>query len=524
MRRCHVGDAVQEFRPGTCHAGVPRVGVDKVHSAHRARHRQVRRKHVQHGIVVDKAWIALGVRSRTAARGAEAVDADIDRAGGKRCGQELDVDAASAVHLRREFPGEQPDAESVRLEFVHGMSIIGRMATATSADLRRVNVARALRAIHRSGGEISRSQLARELQCTRATAAALVRDLSAMELASERPAPATGRRGRPTTTLVPAGAGPVVVALEAGIEQVRLATVTIGGVLTDAIDVPVPDPSVAAVRKTGRRLLTRRLKELDRRCVGVGVAAYGPVEASTGVLLEAPHLGWRDVDMKALLTIPSGLAFTVDNVANLIALADSVRGIGRGHRTVLYIHAGIGVGGTLVHEGVPVRGRIGIAGEYGHLPFGLDGLACRCGATGCWETEVDQRALVRLAGKRGAGIGLNAAARAVFDDAGLGRAKAVRAVQRTAARFGRGLAALIAVHDPDAVVLAGHAADLLEHAPEAVGSALQEHVLAPYRRDLPLVRSTPLGNDAALIGAAEQLFTTLLSDPVPGRQLPVTRQ
>jgi predicted NBD/HSP70 family sugar kinase len=387
------------------------------------------------------------------------------------------------------------------------------VATATSTDLRRSNLTRALRAVHLSGGAIDRAQLAQELVCTRATAKALAADLATMGLARERPAPASGRRGRPTTSIESAETGPVVAALEIGVERLRLATASIGGVLTDVVDAPIVDRSVAAVGRLAKRTLRRRVKVLGRRCVGVGVAVYGMVDDRTGRVLEAPHLGWLDVDLRPLLGLVPDLPVTINNVANLMALADSLRGAGRGHRTVVCVHSGIGVGGAVVHDGEPLRGRNGLAGEYGHLPLGLRGRACRCGARGCWETEVDQLALVRLAGRRVGAEGAEAAARVVFEQAAKGHPPAVRAVHDTARALGRGLASLIAVHDPDLIVVVGHAADLFQHDPDAVASAIRHHVLAAHRSRLPPVRPTVLGPQAALVGAAETIFARLISDP-----------
>ena len=67
---------------------------------------------------------------------------------------------------------------------------------------------------------------------------------------------------------------------------------------------------------------------------------------------------------------------------------------------MLYLAVEVGIGGVLVVDGHPFVGAQGEGGEFGHMPFGTDGLACPCGASGCWDLEVDGRALARALGRR----------------------------------------------------------------------------------------------------------------------------
>ncbi|WP_232667398.1 ROK family protein [Pseudonocardia sp. TRM90224] len=387
------------------------------------------------------------------------------------------------------------------------------MIPSTAADLRRAGLVRALRAVHEAGGEISRAELARTLDCTRATAAALVTDLADIGLLTERPSLPTGRRGRPTPLVTPVPDGPVVAVAEVGVDGVRVATSGIGGRLSAIHSIPLPDHAVEAVAAVVRGALDRRLSDLGARCRGVGIGVFGLVDHTSRTIVEAPNLGWTDVDLLGMLGLPEHLPVRMGNVANLIALADSVRGIGHGRSTVLHIHAGVGVGGALVVDGRPMPGRSGLAGEYGHLPFGTTAELCRCGARGCWETEVDQLALARAAGVAADAATAAAAVRRIIKGARAGDAAAVAATRQVGVALGRGIGAVVNVHDPDLVVLAGHAAQLHTLLPDVVERAAAAAALRAHRRRMPPIASTPIGGDAALIGAAEQLFVELLSDP-----------
>ena len=85
----------------------------------------------------------------------------------------------------------------------------------------------------------------------------------------------------------------------------------------------------------------------------------------------------------------------VDNDANAAALAESKYGAGAGHRFVLCVTLGTGIGGALVMDSRVYRGANGMAGEFGHMQVVPDGHRCQCGNRGCWEEYASGNALVR---------------------------------------------------------------------------------------------------------------------------------
>lgn len=385
------------------------------------------------------------------------------------------------------------------------------MRLSTTADLRSAHLSSALRAVHEADVPLTRAGLGRRLGCVRATVAALVSDLDSLDLVQERTAPATGRRGRPSAHLGPADQGPVVVALEITTHAVRIATVPIGGAACDVAEEPLLQRNVDAVLRTARALLERRLATLAGRLAGVGVAVHGLVDHGSGRLLSAPGLGWSDLDLDVLrrLGLPADHRARIDNIANYSALAESIRGRARGVGTVLYLHAAVGLGGALLAHGRTIAGRRGLAGEYGHLPFGAVEGPCRCGNRGCWETSVDQLALAHAAGRDATPwTAETVAAEVLADDSRSAR----DAVQRTATALGRGIGALVTAVDPDLVLLAGHAAALHAAASEQVHEAAAAACFPLHRHDLPPIEASGLGTDAGLVGAAESVFAVLLDD------------
>ena len=91
--------------------------------------------------------------------------------------------------------------------------------------------------------------------------------------------------------------------------------------------------------------------------------------------------------------------------------------------------------------------------------------------------------------------------------------QALEAAHDVAGWFGVGIASLINILGPRRTVVGGFLGDLLEAFPGPILDAAQRSVLRPHAPTLDIVRSQ-LGDDAALIGAAEVAFAGFLRDPI----------
>lgn len=125
----------------------------------------------------------------------------------------------------------------------------------------------------------------------------------------------------------------------------------------------------------------------------IGVAAPGPVERRTGVLLNPPNLpGWRDVPLAQVLEDAFGVPVRVENDANAAAMAEHRFGAGRGTLDMIYLTMSTGVGGGVISGGRLVQGANGFAGELGHIPIVRNGRRCHCGLRGCLEAYIGGQA------------------------------------------------------------------------------------------------------------------------------------
>ena len=126
---------------------------------------------------------------------------------------------------------------------------------------------------------------------------------------------------------------------------------------------------------------------------GVCVGAPGAVDADTGIVWNAPNLGWSRFPLADALSEILRLPVVVENDVTIGAIGEHTHGAGRGTRHMIAIFVGTGVGGALLVDGQPYRGFRGAAGEVGHLIAVPGGRRCGCGADGCFEAYASRTAM-----------------------------------------------------------------------------------------------------------------------------------
>ncbi|MEW5808417.1 MAG: ROK family protein [Actinomycetota bacterium] len=365
------------------------------------------------------------------------------------------------------------------------------------ADRLRWHTAAQLLAVMRDTPGITRAAAAAQLGIGSGAASELIARLRGACLLDESPAAVQGR-GRPTTVLGPHEDGPLVLAADLRAADWRLALAGVDG-----------EAEVVAHEEYAGTDLDRALATLSRaigavhrrhadRIAALSVSVAGTV--SEARLVQFTARGSRDVDLAVLTAkIPrrAGVSVLLGNDATLAGVAEARTGAARGVTTSLHLMVAQGIGGALVVNGEPVAGGHGAAGEYGHVPFGDAASECPCGARGCWDLTVDGRALARHLGdpEPSDPVGY------VHELLERRDARSRRAFQRVATSLGRGIGALVNLHDPEAVTLGGVAALLRAQAADHFNAAFRD-ALMTFRKDSPPpVCDAQHGEDGPLQGA-----------------------
>jgi predicted NBD/HSP70 family sugar kinase len=388
-------------------------------------------------------------------------------------------------------------------------------------DIRRHNLAVILAQIHRDG-PLTRAELTARLGLSRSTIGALVADLTALGFVEESVPNGGERAGRPSHVVGPHAGGPFVIAVDVDVSHLTAAAVGVGGTTLAKRVVPheACPPTPAQVARQIFATVASLRAELGRSddTIGpaaIGISVPGTVDRRNGAVGFAPNLGWRHAEFGGLLD-DIAVPVVVGNDADLAVLAEHQRGSGRGCDDVVYLIGRVGVGAGIIANGSPLRGHDGQAGEIGHNVVDASGPPCHCGKRGCLETFIGDNALLELVGR--GGLARDGAAQEVFADARSGQEQALSAVRVVAESLGQALGVIVNTLNPQRVILGGSLADVLDIARDVVEQSLDRHALDAPGRTVQL--SLPsLGEDSALLGAAEVAFAAVLDDPLGDRVL-----
>lgn len=387
-------------------------------------------------------------------------------------------------------------------------------SAATLDDLRRRNLAHLLRILHQHGA-VTRSHLASVMGVNRSTVGALAAELADVGLVHEEAGVGRGV-GRPSLVVEPMATSAAVIAYDMRIEQIVAALVGLGGTVLATSERRLRRGAVAPA--TAVRTLTALASDLLEvhpgvPVVGAAVAVPGLVQHDDGTVVVAPNLGWVDVPLGEMLTASLARTFGtappvhIGNDADFGVTAEHMRGAGAGTANVVFLSGEVGIGGGIVLDGHVMEGASGFGGEVGHMVVNPAGRRCRCGASGCWETEIGRPAVLGA-------VGLEDAIGDVPDLSELiaRNRKRREAVHRVADWLGIGLANLVNIFNPEVIVLGGHLRVLHQACPEVVDTRV-EQALSASRRRVRLAYPA-FGRSSALMGAAETAFGPLLDDPL----------
>jgi fructokinase len=277
----------------------------------------------------------------------------------------------------------------------------------------------------------------------------------------------------------------------------------IEGVVLDEHNRVIARHRVATERERGYDHIVSRVAELAERlrgdapqCTRVGIGTPGSLSRRDGTLKNSNTTCLNGRRLLDDLRERLGMDVVIENDANCFALAEAIAGAGVGAPLVFGVILGTGVGGGIVHRGELLRGPQHLAGEWGHHSIDPAGPTCYCGHRGCVESLISGPAVVNQYRALG---GTAADMQEVVAAHRAGEPKATEIVSKFIDRFGRAVANLIDILDPDVIVLGGglsNVDELYTQGRDAVARyVFNDELRTPIRRH-------QLGDSAGVIGAA----------------------
>lgn len=402
----------------------------------------------------------------------------------------------------------------------------GRYRTGDQALVRRMNLSVIMNHL-RDNAPISRAALAEVTGLNKATVSSLVRELIERNFVRELGLNPVGT-GRPAVLLALNPAAGCIVSAEIGVDFISVICTDFAPEIIwrhqESINPEMSQPTIL-----DRVLaLLRQAADVGHRShgnlLGLAVGVPGLVDQATGTLLFAPNLGWRDVPLRTILRASFDIPVFVDNEANMAALGEHYFGAAQDHDEVLYISAGVGLGGGIVHRGLVFSGVTGVAGEFGHMTMDPDGELCNCGNRGCWETQVSQRALFRHVRRAISEDGHSLLSEMVGGDferltvlmvveaARAGDAVALKALEKVGRDLGIGIASLANALNPELIVFGGILSLAGEFLLPLVNDELQRRSLR-WNREATRVVLARHGFDACVMGGVAMVYQAILAEP-----------
>ena len=247
-------------------------------------------------------------------------------------------------------------------------------------------------------------------------------------------------------------------------------------------------------------LLKETLTSIDASAdelIGIGVGLSAPVDYKLQRISVSGILpGWEDVDIHGYYSSIFHVKTTIDNDANLAALAQlRLSSPEEREADFVFINAGDGIGSGIVVNGQIMRGATGMAGEIGHIQVDPLGGVCSCGNRGCLNTVVNEQRLTH---------GNITTLDDLIEQANSGDAGCRRVISDAALRIGTAVADLCISVDPEVIILGGKLAaardSFFDSFQESVQRLLFPEVLTPIKIILADPSLTRPERGAALLG------------------------
>ncbi len=251
--------------------------------------------------------------------------------------------------------------------------------------------------------------------------------------------------------------------------------------------------------------------------LGIGMGLPGIVDYKNGTAIKMPNIkNGENVNFKTLLEDRFSMPVLVDNDVNVALLGEKWCGAGKDFDSMVMLAIGTGLGGGIYLNGDIYRGHTFSAAELGHMIIKYDGKKCTCGGYGCLEEYASGRAIVKTArdflnsfpddSKKVImdildGNLDNISARYIFEAAANDDPASSTIVETFATILGIGVANIINILNPEAIIIGGAVSTSYDKFSEAMMKAIRLRDFSDWKKSTKIIRAL-LGADAGVIGAA----------------------
>lgn len=244
---------------------------------------------------------------------------------------------------------------------------------------------------------ISRAEIARQTQLTRATVSDLVSELMDAGLVEEVGFGSSSGGKNPILLVLKANSR-YLIGCNLAQDRFIGSVVNLRGEIMETVEIPFSGTDGEQALSHVYEILDQLTRKEWSPIVGIGIGTPGLVNTRAGVVVDAVNLNWKDVPLARLLSDRYQLPVTVLNDSQATAIGEFVySGNFRSDENAIVINVKHGIGAGILINGQLFQGDGGGAGEIGHILINENGPLCRCGRNGCLETIASTRAIVQRA-------------------------------------------------------------------------------------------------------------------------------
>lgn len=258
---------------------------------------------------------------------------------------------------------------------------------------------------------------------------------------------------------------------------------------------------------------TANALQVGGAAVSCGVGVAGMLDGDSGVVVNAPNLGWRNVPFGQLLATRLGRPVRVVNDLSAAAWGELRAGAGKGLSDLFVCFVGSGVGSAIIAGERLVRGATGAAGEFGHVKVVINGRLCGCGMRGCLEAYAGGHNLIAqmaevvasprptlLRERSGGSAALLTPV--LLEQVAMEGDEAAKEIYDRACQFlSVSIANMVTVLNPGALILGGGVLSRCPGMRQAIADGVHQFAIPVATRSLQIVEAR-LGDDSGIIGAA----------------------
>ncbi len=381
--------------------------------------------------------------------------------------------------------------------------------------------------IIRENGSISRADIARMGGISAPTVTRIVDSLIHEEGLVSDVGEGASSGGRKPTLLEFAGLDNFVIGIDLG-------TTNIYGVLSNLNAQTIAEVKYPTLVEEGFDNIIDKTAEVicelqdhpaieGRKIFGIGMAVAGLINRKNNIVEYSPDFHWNNADIIESLGKKCNLPIIFDNVTRVMALGELWYGIGEDIKNFIVVNIGYGIGSGIIINGRPLYGKTGMAGEFGHVTMERDSKTkCECGNYGCLEALASGRAIA-LRAKEELRHGANSVlpemckgdlskitAEMVANAAISGDAFAKNIFEGAAEYIGLGIAGLVNLFSPEAILIGGGVSQAGELLFKSVRETVSARTINTIYRDIK-IRPVTFGMKAAAMGSIALILNEVLS-------------